>query len=133
INDNNNNNFLGGFNGISAMENFPTIDKKDLNPFTGLSENEHRIKLELGLPKFSKKDLRVTIDHKTVSVYGSKLKVTDNGHTDKSNVERLKFKRIFQVPPSIKSEDIRVSHNERILSLIMPKRNNAAKSTIAVS
>lgn len=120
MNNSNKRHFLGGFGGVDILDDFPKKADDDLNPYTGVSENEKRIKLEIGLPKFNKEDIKVTIDERVVSVHGSKSHRSEN-----STKNKIEFKRSFQVPNSIQPEDISVSHNERILSLIMPKKSNA--------
>lgn len=127
-NESNNRNFLRGFGGIDVLEDFPKKENDKINPYMGISENERNIKLELGLPKFDKDDIVVTIDNDIVSIYGSKVETSTKDNSNVSRTNRLEFKKSFEIPKSIVKDGISITHKDKILSVILPKNNRHLKS-----
>lgn len=123
---NNKKHFMGSFGAVDILEDFPRKNNNDLNPYTGISENNENIKLEIGLPKFDKKDITVTITDRIVFIQGVKPKTTQlsKGSKGKKLIQkRVEFKKSFRVPNCIETRDISVTYKDKILSLIMPKNN----------
>ena len=115
---NNKHNFLGGLTSSDVSKNLPADDDQILNPFTGLSECDQHIKLELGLPKFKRENIMINIKDQVVSVHGY-LRNSPAAETEK----KFSFEKSFRIPPSIDPKNIRCDFQDKMLSLIMPKNS----------
>lgn len=119
--------FRGGFQedieGVSAW--MPSAD---------LAEHENELVLKMELPGVAKDDLKLSIQDNMLTVRGEKKKEIE---TKESNLHRLErsygtFQRSFMLPSAVKADKIEASCTDGVLSVVMPKADEAKPKQIAV-
>ncbi len=107
------------------------------HPAVNISESEDHFSLEMVIPGFSKDDVTIEVDKDILSIYAeveNKQEETTEQFTRKEFVKKS-FKRSFNLPDTVNQDAIKGSYNNGILSLALPKKEEAlpkAKRTIAL-
>lgn len=95
-------------------------------------ENEYRVKVEL--PGVSKDDVKITMQENVLTIRGEKKQETE---TKESNLHRIErsygtFQRSFSLPTTVKTDKIEAAHKDGILTIILPKAEEAKPKQIEV-
>ncbi len=110
---------------------------KSFQPAVNISESEDHFNLEMIIPGFSKEEVSIEVDKDVLSIYAqveSKQEETTEQFTRKEFVKKS-FKRSFNLPDSINQDAIKGSYENGILTLELPKKEEAlpkAKRMIAL-
>lgn len=107
-------------------------------PATNIAETENAFEIELAAPGLSKKDFHIDVKDGVLEI--SVEKETEDKE-DKKNWRRREysyysFNRSFTLPASVNADDIKAGYDDGILKVMVPKREEAKKTTareIAVS
>ena len=96
-------------------------------PAVNIAENGDDFKIEVAAPGLDKDDFKINLDHNVLTI--SAEKETEN-EENKSDFNRREFnyssfKRSFTLPDSINAEKILATHKNGILSIQIPKREEA--------
>lgn len=109
-------NFLSGFGNEKIIEDIYVGDLKKLRPGTIVSENEHRYKIEVGIPYMNSEDIKVEIENDKLIIDGLKrMRDTDEG-------KRRSYKGIFQIPVDVLVRDLDVRYQDGLLKVELPKK-----------
>lgn len=110
------------FNGFFNDEYVETF-----KPSANIIENDDAFEVELALPGYKKDDFKIEVSGNMLSV-STEFTEEDNEETDKYLRREFSFKsfnRSFRLPRTVESEKIEASFENGILSLNIPKREDA--------
>jgi len=107
---------------FGGMENdYTTI------PAVNIKENEASFNLELAIPGFKKSDFNIEVDDAILTISSevvSKDESLDDSYTRKEFLVSS-FKRAFTLPETIDESNIKANYEAGILSLSLPKKEEA--------
>jgi HSP20 family protein len=113
--------FLGEFDSSYAGNQANTL------PAVNVIEKSDSFSLELAAPGLKKEDFKINVNENVLTISAEK-KVEDKEVKDKYTRQEFSytsFKRSFTLAKSIDGEKINASYNEGILSIELPKREEA--------
>jgi len=95
-------------------------------------DNEYDVKVEL--PGVNKDDVKITMQDNILTIRGEKKQEKESKGSNYHRVERSygSFQRSFTLPTSVKSEKIEASYNDGVLSIKLPKAEEAKPKQIDV-
>ena len=109
--------------------------KQNSIPGVNISESDDKFTLALAAPGLSKEDFKVNVDEGVLSISAEKKEEVNEVKTQYSRKEfsYTNFKRSFNLPETVNIEDINASYENGILTLNIPKKDEAKpKSAIEV-
>jgi HSP20 family protein len=119
----------------SFFENFFGKDSADLYvpttsgtmPLVNVLEVEEGFKIEVAAPGLKKEDFKINLDHNQLKI-AAETKKEETKANEKYTRREFKFtsfQRVFSIPNSIDGEKIGASYEDGILSIVLPKREEA--------
>jgi len=95
-------------------------------------ENEYVVKVEL--PGVSKDDVKITMQENILTIRGEKKEEKETKESHFQRVERSygSFQRSFTLPTHVKNEKIEASYKDGILTVTLPKAEEAKPKQIEV-
>lgn len=98
-------------------------------PATNVFETENEFKLELLLPGFAKEDVQISY-HKNLLTIKVDKQEKDGDEKEEFKYQRREFgaynfEKTFKVPNSVKSEAIDAKFENGVLSMVLPKKEEA--------
>ncbi|MEK7748776.1 MAG: Hsp20/alpha crystallin family protein, partial [Bacteroidota bacterium] len=95
-------------------------------------ENEYLVKVEL--PGVEKDDVKITLENNILTIRGEKKEAKDIKQENYHRVERSygSFLRSFKLPTSVKSDKVDAIYKDGILSVTLPKAEEAKPKQIEV-
>lgn len=121
-----------GVDALTETSKFPAVN---------IAEDETQYNLEFALAGYKKEDLKINLEHDTLTV-SSKPKETKDENA-KATLETKKytrreyqlkaFNRSFYLPEQIKEKDIVAKYENGILNLILPKAVKAKAKEISIN
>ena len=106
----------------SQMENEKRNCK--FRPATNVMEDENAYKLEMMIPGYSKKDIKINIEKNlmTVSTEMQEDKKEENTHYTRREFIRNEFCRSFELPETVDQDGIKADYKNGILTLTLPRK-----------
>ena len=107
-------------------------------PAVNISEEAEEYIVEMAVPGMKKSDFNIDLDNKILSISSEieeKKEATENNFT-RREFGYSSFKRTFTLPDTVESDKISATYKEGILSVILPKREEAKQKparTIKIS
>ncbi len=117
---------LVGFNGLTEETWKPAIE---------LVDNEDTLVLKASLPGLEAKDLDVSVTRESVTIAGEhryEKKTEEKGYYH-SEFSYGKFQRTVALPVAIKNEEVKAEFDKGILTLTLPKVEEAKDKVIKIS
>ncbi len=116
---------------ILANDSFFT---RDWNPAVDIVENNDKYILKAELPGMTKDDVKITLENNLLTIRGEKKNENDKKEGNYHRVERSygSFERTFSIPGSIKTNDIDAQFSNGVLTLMLPKAEEAKPKMIDV-
>ena len=104
-------------------------------PAAGFTGYDDRIEIIVELPGVEEKDMSVSVAGKMLLVKGKKhRKQTEEKHNfGRSELKYGKFHRAFPIPPIAKTDGIKAEFKEGILTIAMPKKEEAKPKEIPIN
>lgn len=98
-----------------------------MRPAVNIRETEHSFLLELAAPGLKKEDFKVNLDNNvlTISAEVNREEETKNERFTRREFSYGQFSRSFSLPKAINLEEIKADYNYGILSVTLPKREEA--------
>ena len=109
-------------------ELFPAFEQDwSLNPAVNIVEGDQEFKVELAAPGLQKEDFRVHIEKNVLEISAEKKaeKETANKKYLRKEFSYSEFKRTFSLPSYVDAEKIEATHKDGILTVEIPKRDEA--------
>ncbi len=109
-------------------------DLSMLSPDVDIYEKDDRLFAEIEIPGIDKKDIDISIEDHVLTIKGEKKSEREDKGRNYHVVERRygRFQRAFRIPEYIKAEEIKAKFDNGILTVEMPKKEEAKKSSIKV-
>jgi len=104
-------------------------------PAVDIYETENELVAKVEVPEVSQKDLDIRVENGTLTIRGERKFDNTVSEGNYLRVERAygSFSRSFTLPPRVNAEAIAAEYNEGVLTLKMPKREEAKPKQIKVS
>lgn len=106
----------------------------DWLPSTDIVESDSHYAVKMDLPGMRRDEIKVSVQNGTLTVSGSRSRENTENAKGYTRFERSygSFTRTFQVPNSIDAKRIEASYKDGVLSLTLPKSEEARPKEIEV-
>ncbi|UMB55034.1 Hsp20/alpha crystallin family protein [Lutibacter sp. A64] len=111
---------------------FPSVFNSNFNtgitlPKVNIKETAEAYIVEMAVPGLKKSDFRIDLDNEVLAI---STEIKDESEGKDENYTRREFgyssfKRTFNLPESVNDEKINASYQEGILSILLPKKEEA--------
>ncbi len=101
--------------------------EKRFIPAVNVNEMEDKFHLELVIPGFAKNEVSIEIDKDLLSI-ASEMESkdeTEKGNCTRREFTKSSFKRTFNIPETVNQEGIEADYKNGILTIILPKKDEA--------
>lgn len=107
---------------------------KTFMPAVDILERENDFNIKVELPGVEKSDVKITVQNDVLTIRGEKKKVSEKKEENYTRTERSYgiFQRSFTLPASVTSEKIEASYDNGVLSVTIPKLEEAKPQEIEV-
>ena len=104
------------------------------SPSTDITERENDFLVKVELPGVKKEDVKITLHDGALTIRGEKKLDTESKDANYHRVERSygSFQRTFALPTSVKADNVDASFEDGILSITLPKQEEAKAKQIEV-
>jgi len=111
------------------------ISTRTWAPPVDIFENENNIMLKAELPGVDPKDVEVRVEDNTLYLKGERKFERETQEENYHRVERSYgcFARSFSLPNSIDAEKVAAEYKDGLLTLTLPKREEAKPKTIRIN
>lgn len=102
-------------------------------PTVNIYETDAEFHVEMAAPGMSKEDFKVELDNNTLTI--SSQRTSENEDNEQKNYQRREFSfqsfmRTFHLPESAEAEKINAKYTDGILSLVIPKKEEAKRKPV---
>jgi HSP20 family protein len=96
-------------------------------PSVNVIEGKDEFKIEVAAPGLNKEDFKVDLDNNVLTITSEKeeKKEDENQRYMRREFSYSSFKRSFSMPQSVDSSNIRANHQNGVLTITIPKREEA--------
>ncbi len=107
---------------------------RDWTPAVDVVENNDTYIIKAEIPGMNKDDVKITLENNVLTIRGEKKNESEKKENNYHRVERSygMFERSFTVPGSIKTNDIDAQYKDGVLTLTLPKAEEAKPKQIDV-
>ncbi len=104
------------------------------NPSVDIAERENEYLVKVELPGVNKDDVRITLEENLLTIRGEKKQEKESKDANYHRMERSygSFQRSFTLPTSVKADKIDASYRDGILTVTLPKADEAKRKQIEV-
>ena len=122
-------NFVRG--GVQADESFMT---SYWTPAVDIAEQENEYTVKMELPGVNKEDVKINLESNILTIKGEKKQEKEEKDKNLHRVERSygSFQRSFTLPTTVKSDKIDAVFKDGVLSISLPKAEEAKPKQIEV-
>ncbi len=105
-----------------------------LMPAADIVERENDFNIRIDLPGVDKKDVKIIVQNDVLTIKGEKKQESEKKDDNYFRVERSygTFQRSFTLPASVASDKIDASYNNGVLTISIPKLEEAKPKEIEV-
>jgi HSP20 family protein len=103
----------------------------DKVPAINVKEGKENYHIEVAAPGMTKQDFDVSVEQNVLTISGQKKK-EDKEEQDKYTRKEFSyqsFERSFNLPESVKAEDISAKYEDGVLNITIPKKEKAKKES----
>jgi HSP20 family protein len=107
----------------------------DWSPSVDIEEEDDKYLIKADLPGVDKKDIDVKLENGVLSIRGEKQTEKETGKgTKRHRTERFhgSFARSFTLPQSVKADKVDANYKDGVLSLVIPKAEEAKPKSIDI-
>ena len=107
--------------------NIPAAAASDQKPMVNVVESEDNFKLEVAAPGLNKEDFKISVEKDQLLVSASKeeKKEEETEKYTRREFNFTSFKRSFYLPETVNAEAIGANYENGILTLTLPKKEEA--------
>ena len=104
------------------------------SPAVDITEHQNEYLVKMELPGVSKDDVKISIQDNVLTVHGEKKQEKESKDAQYHRMERSwgSFDRSFTLPSSVKADGIDAVYKDGILSVTLPKAEDARRKQIEV-
>jgi HSP20 family protein len=104
------------------------------SPATDITEDEHGYSVKVELPGVKKDEVKITMENSVLTIRGEKKQEKQSKSDNAHRVERCygSFQRSFTLPSTVKAEKIEATFADGILTIALPKAEEARPKQIDV-
>lgn len=119
------------FNGESTQE----LSNRTWSPAVDIRETEDAYEVYAELPGLSKDDIDITIENNVLKLTGERRWEKDLSEEEYHRIERAYggFTRAFSLPSRVDSENVKANFKDGVLTVTVPKREEAKPRRIDIS
>jgi len=119
---------------LSRQHGQENIDPGQWGPAVDIYETDDRIVVRADLPGVEQSDIEVRIDDNKLVLRGQRKQPENVKADDYHRAERPHgaFMRSFSLPQNVDQGAIRATHNNGVLELVLPKRQESRAKSIRV-
>ena len=119
---------------FSPMSGETEVSTRSWAPPVDIYETEDAIVLKAELPGIDPKDVEVRVEDNTLYLKGERKYEKEVNEQNYHRIERSygSFARSFSLPNSISAEKVKAEYKDGLLTLTMPKREEAKPKTIKI-
>ncbi|MGA2475834.1 MAG: Hsp20/alpha crystallin family protein [Terriglobia bacterium] len=119
---------------FSPMSGETEVSTRAWAPPVDIYETEDAIVLKAELPGIDPKDVEVRVEDNTLYLKGERNYEKEVNEQNYHRIERSygSFARSFSLPNSISAEKVKAEYKDGLLTLTMPKREEAKPKTIKI-
>jgi HSP20 family protein len=119
---------------FSPMSGETEVSTRSWAPPVDIYETEDAIVLKAELPGIDPKDVEVRVEDNTLYLKGERNYEKEVKEQNYHRIERSygSFARSFTLPNSISAEKVKAEYKDGLLTLTMPKREEAKPKTIKI-
>lgn len=112
-----------------------TYENSVWSPLTDIVEENNQYVLHMDLPGIEKKDIKISFSNGTLSISGERQLENETKEKNYHRIERSygKFFRSFDLPSTIKSEEIKADFKNGQLIISVPKAEEVKPKEIPIS
>jgi HSP20 family protein len=105
------------------------------SPTVDISEDKENVIIKSEMPGMSKDDVKISIQDNVLTLKGEKKQEKEEKDKNYHRIERNygSFCRSFQLPTSVKSDKVKASYKDGVLSVTLPKTEEVKPKEIPVS
>ena len=114
---------------------FFDYDNNDLRPSVEINESNDAFMISADLPGIEKSDIEVKVEENTLILIANRhIDKSDNNEKFHYNERRFgTFSRSFKLPKTVKEEKITAKLDNGVLSILIPKAEDAIKSNRVIA
>lgn len=120
-------NLIDEFLNDSLMPRFFNWETGQNMPAVNITEGKEDYKIEVAAPGLRKEDFKISLENNVLSI--SSEKEVKNETKDENVLRRefsySSFSRSFTLPESVNGDKIKATHNDGILSIVIPRKDEA--------
>lgn len=115
------------FFGRDIMDKFMNQETGVDMPAVNIAENKDEFKIEVAAPGLDKKDFNINLDRNVLTISSEKQHETKDEDTKymRREFSYTSFSRSFTLPNSTEEDKIKANHNDGILTITIPKKEEA--------
>lgn len=104
------------------------------SPAVDIFENENELVLTAEIPGIDEKDLEIKIEDNTLTLKGERKFEKETKEENYHRIERSygSFYRAFTLPHSVDAEKVQAEHENGVLKISMPKRQELKPRTVRI-
>ena len=105
------------------------------SPSVDLSETENKYEIIAEIPGMKKEEIRVAFDNGVLTLNGERKIDAEKKDKNYHRMERLygRFERSFRLPEEVKTDQIKASYQDGVLTVEIPKSEKPKPKSIDVS
>jgi len=109
-------------------------DLYTISPRADIEETDNEYLVSLEIPGIDKKDLKLNLENNRLTIAGEKTQSKEVKDSNYVSCERNygSFQRIFELPNTIRSNDISAEYKDGILKVKLPKDEKAKRKEIEI-
>jgi len=117
---------------LFSSEFFPRFTYREAGrsvPAVNITENKDNYKIDVAAPGLDKNDFKVNLDGNLLTVSSEKEMKNEINEEDylRREFSYSSFSRCFNLPDTADADNIKASHKDGVLSLVIPKKKETIK------
>ena len=120
---------------FAPQRGWSNADTDKWSPSIDVSETEDNFEVRAELPGVAKDDLHVSVKDNLLTLSGEKRQEEVDDTKNYRRVERRygSFQRKFALPREVATDDIKAEYNDGVLTLSIPKPENAKPTEVPIA
>ena len=122
------------FDSFSRGVDEPTLPNGNWMPAVDVAEEDNKYVVKIELPGVNKDDVKITLESSILTIRGEKKAEKETKEKNYHRMERSygSFLRSFTLPTTVKNDKIDAEYRDGILSITLPKAEEAKPKHIEV-